>query len=195
MRLYTLDADFLQEIIEELEESDLLLAGRIYDADGRLVADSTRVGMELAFEVEPDPVGQRLVAEDSTVYDWQYDRLVAGQAVVAGRQRLGAVSVELSTAPLDRKIADVRNEGLTIALLTIIAGAVVALLLSRSITEPLNELVTATQRVAEGDLTQKIALSPDHTRITAMLVPVGEERTAGYQPYAPGRDRAAGAGV
>jgi methyl-accepting chemotaxis protein len=169
--LYNLDADFIQEIVEELEESDLFLSGRVYDADGRLVADSAREGMELVFGLEPDPVGQRLVAEDSTVYDWQSDRLLAGQAVVAGRQRLGAISIELSTAPLDEKVADVRDEGLTAALLTIIAGTLVALLLSRSITTPLGELV-APQRVAQGDLTQKISLSPGHTRVTSTLNPL-----------------------
>lgn len=165
--LYNLDVDFIQEIVQELEESALLLNGRVYDADGRLIADSSRQGAELAFSLNPDPLGQRLVAADDQVYEWQSDRLLAGQSVVAGRQRLGAISIELSMAPLDKKIASVRNEGLLIALLTIIAGTVVALLLSRSITDPLHELVGAAQRIAEGDTTQKIALTPDFTRITA----------------------------
>ncbi len=152
--LYNLDVDFIQEIVQELEESALLLNGRVYDADGRLIADSSRQGAELAFNLEPDPLGQRLVAADDQVYEWQSDRLLAGQSVVAGRQRLGAISIELSMAPLDKKIASVRNEGLLIALLTIIAGTVVALLLSRSITDPLHELVGAAQRIAEGDTTK-----------------------------------------
>ncbi len=173
--LYTLDADFIQEIIQELEESDLLLVGRVYDAEGRLVADSSRVGMELVFGVEPDPLGQQLVAADSTYYDWQSDRLVSGQAVTAGRQRLGAVSIEISTKEQTHELAEVRREGLIAALLTIVVGTVLALLLSRSITLPLHDLVDAARRVAEGNLTQKIAVGP---RVSQTIDPSG--RTTRY---------------
>jgi two-component system sensor histidine kinase BarA len=65
-------------------------------------------------------------------------------------------------------LAEVRREGLTTALLTIIAGMVLALLLSRSITQPLHELVDATRRVAEGNLTQKIAVGPRVSQTIAL---------------------------
>jgi signal transduction histidine kinase len=156
--LYRLDADTLQEVVEELDESDMLLGGYIYDADGRLVADSTAT-QELVFQIDPDPYGQRLVASDEREYDWLPDRLRAGQAVVLGRQRIGAIAVELSTAPLDSKIADVRNEGLEAAAITIIAGIMLALLLSRSITTPIKELARATERIAAGDMTQKATVA------------------------------------
>jgi rsbT co-antagonist protein RsbR len=78
--------------------------------------------------------------------------------VIAGRERLGAISVALSTASLQAKLASVRDQGLGIALAVAIAGALLALLFSRSITDPLRELTRAAQRLAGGDLTQPIAI-------------------------------------
>ena len=161
--LYTLDADALSDTVETLgfqalsAEQQILASGRVYNAEGMIIADA--YDPLLAFSLESDPFGQRLLNSNTTVFDWRSDQLVAGRAVLIGRQQLGAVSVGLSTAPLEAKVAAVRNQGLGIALATVIIGVLLALLLSRSITGPLQELMAATQRIADGDLTQKITVS------------------------------------
>ena len=51
-----------------------------------------------------------------------------------------------------------RNQGISIAAGAIIIGILTALLFSRSITEPLKEMVRITKRVATGDLNQNIPI-------------------------------------
>ncbi|MEQ9670169.1 ATP-binding protein [Coleofasciculus sp. G2-EDA-02] len=155
--LYFLDVSFMKELMEELGEDQILVAGQIYDKDGRVLADAYSRNL-LAYGVKPDPLGKELVESTEAVFKWQSDQLLAGKAVVLGRQRLGAVSVGLSTAPLKAKMAAVRNEGIAMGLAAAMVGTLVALLLSRSITEPLKQMTAATQRLAKGDLSQKIAI-------------------------------------
>ncbi|MEQ8963666.1 MAG: HAMP domain-containing protein, partial [Coleofasciculus sp. C2-GNP5-27] len=155
--LYFLDVSFMKELMEELGKDQVLVAGQIYDKDGRVLADAYRREV-LAYGVKPDPLGKELVESNETVFKWQSNQLIAGKPVVLGRQRLGAVSVGLSTAPLKAKMAAVRNEGIAMGLAAAIGGTLVALLLSRSITEPLKQMTAATQRLAKGDLSQKIVI-------------------------------------
>jgi len=155
--LYFLDVSFMKELMEELGEDKILVAGQIYDKDGRVLADAYSRNV-LAYGVKPDPLGKELVESNETVFQWQSNQLMAGKAVVLGNQRLGAVSVGLSTAPLKAKMAAVRNEGIAMGLAAAIVGTLVALLLSRSITDPLKQMTAATQRLAKGDLSQKITI-------------------------------------
>ena len=159
--LYFLDVSFMKELMEELGKDQVLVAGQIYDKDGRVLADAYSRNV-LSYGVTPDPLGKELVESNETVFKWQSDQLLAGKAVVLGRQRLGALSVGLSTAPLKAKMAAVRNEGIAMGLAAAIVGTLVALLLSRSITEPLKQMTTATQRLAKGNLSQKIAIDTNN---------------------------------
>jgi len=159
--LYFLDVSFMKELMEELGKDQVLVAGQIYDKDGRVLADAYSRNV-LSYGVTPDPLGKELVESNETVFKWQSDQLLAGKAVVLGRQRLGALSVGLSTAPLKAKMAAVRNEGIAMGLAAAMVGTLVALLLSRSITEPLKQMTTATQRLAKGNLSQKIAIDTNN---------------------------------
>ena len=155
--LYLLDADFMEEIMEQLGADKVLVAGRIYEKEGRIVADAYSSNV-LVYSTKPDPFGKELVWSEKTIFKWQSDQLLAGKAIIVGRQRLGAVSVGLSTAPLKTKMATVRNQGLAVALAAASVGTLVALLLGRSITEPLGQMTMATQHLAAGDLSQKITI-------------------------------------
>jgi len=155
--LYLLDADFMEEIMEQLGTDKVLVAGRIYEKEGRVVADAYGSNV-LVYSTKPDPFGKELVQSNKTIFKWQSDQLLAGKAVIVGRQRLGAISVGLSIAPLKTKMVTVRNQGLAVALAAASVGTLVALLIGRSITEPLGQMTKATQRLAAGDLSQKITI-------------------------------------
>ncbi len=155
--LYLLDVDFLEEIMTQLGADRVLVAGRIYGKEGRAIADAYSNSV-LVYSTKPDPFGEELVQSDKTVFKWQSNQLLAGKAVIVGSQRLGAVSVGLSTAPLNEKMTAVRNQGFVVALTAASIGTLLALLLGRSITEPLQQMTAATQRLAAGDLSQKIAI-------------------------------------
>ncbi|WP_083618667.1 ATP-binding protein [Planktothrix serta] len=165
--LYNLDADFLEEIMQQLGRNNVLVAGRVYEKDGRVVADAYSNSV-LTYGIKPDPLGKQLIQSDQPIFLWEANQLLAGRAVVVGRQRLGAVSVGLSTAPLYKKMEEVRTQGIIVALIAAGAGTSLALFISRSITEPLQQMTIATQQLAAGDLSRKIEInSQDELKVLA----------------------------
>lgn len=150
-------SDFLEEILEQLGSEQILVGGRIYAANGRIVADIYSDDI-WRYNTEPDAFGVILVNSNQTVFEWEGDRLIAGKAVIRQDQLLGAVSIGLSTAELWQKMAAVRNQGILAALSASLAGTLFALFLARSITRPLQEMTAATERLAEGDLDQTIVV-------------------------------------
>ncbi|NEO61753.1 MAG: HAMP domain-containing protein, partial [Moorea sp. SIO4G2] len=160
--LYLADADALEQVMEQLGDQGLVEEGFIYQKDGRIVAKADSVDGQV-YSLESNSVGQELLRlkPDKIYVEWDADQLTVGKAVILGNQTVGAISVGLSTAPLNNKIAAVRNQGLVVAVTAAAAGTLLALLLSRSITEPLQQMTAATKRLAAGDLNQKITV---HTK-------------------------------
>jgi two-component system, NtrC family, sensor kinase len=155
--LYRLDADFVSDLVTTLGQNEQIIAsGYVYDAKGRLIAQASEEGNIYITTI--DPFGKRLLASDTTVFEWRSDQLIAGRAIRVGQQRLGAVSIGLSTDSLQHKVASVRDRGLLIAIIAGTVGILLALLVSRSITNPLKELVRVTKHIAGGDLTQRIQI-------------------------------------
>jgi PAS domain S-box-containing protein len=150
--LYNLEAGELSNTLTRLDREQLILAAAIYDRQGQLIAQSHQTTP--VYGLTADPWGKVLLARETLQFYWQPDRLKAGKSVKAGSQTLGAISVELSTAPLAHKMALVRNRGIVVALLTGAGGAILAWLLGRSIGRPLEQLVNATERVAVGTFEQ-----------------------------------------
>jgi signal transduction histidine kinase len=143
--LYLLDADELMNTVENLNESPLVTFTHFYDDQGRLIGEPAATG-----ELQVDPLGSQLIASSDTRYDWQSDQLVAGRSVVVGRQTLGAVSIGLSTAALNAKVADARTQALVVVLITSVIGALLAVFISQTVTVPLKTLVEATRQLASG---------------------------------------------
>ena len=129
---------------------------------GRVLADAD--DPQARFADTPDPFGVRLLSaatasDGPPIFDWQADRLLAGKAVVVGHQRLGAISISLPTASLQAKVAAARDQGLAVAVVMALLGALFGGLLARSLLRPVRELLVATHRVAERDLSQDIVVS------------------------------------
>ncbi len=154
--LYFMDIGKLKDTEALLREADVVDFARFYDPDGRILTDSRTARGTRNFK--EDIFGRYLLETKETVIEWHPDRLVAGRAVTAGRRVLGAVSLEMSTAPLDDKISAVRNQGIVVAIGTLLLGAALALLVASSVTGPVSALVRATNRVAGGDLSQRIVV-------------------------------------
>lgn len=151
--LYQLDADSIEEIVLEFEDTGFVV--KIYDENGRLIAE-TQHDNPLRFSLETDAFAMRVLQEDSTVYDWQSEQLVAAKPVRIGRVPVGVASVVFSTAPLDAKIADVQRSGVEVALLAMLLGAIVSIVLSRTITVPLTDLAKATEHIAQGNWSHQV---------------------------------------
>jgi signal transduction histidine kinase len=155
--LYLLDADMLKNFTDNFAELEQGVAARIYDAQGRIIADSTVQG-GLPFSVQIDPFGRALIESGNTIYSWQSSTLIAGEIVEVGRLQVGAVSVSLPTTALVTKVENVRNQGIIVALSAALFGAVLSFVVSRTITNPLRKLSAASARIADGDFSKPIAV-------------------------------------
>ncbi|MGL5081581.1 MAG: ATP-binding protein, partial [Microcoleaceae cyanobacterium] len=164
--LYHLDVRVMRELMTRLGTNQVISAGQIYEKQGRIVADA--YNRDVLDKVQPDDWGKNLVGSENIIFRWEPHQLVAGKAVIAGRQPIGAVSIGLSTVALKAKVAAAYYQGCLAALIAATIGILMSSLLSRSVTRSLQQMIVATQHVAAGDLTQKINIqSQDELRVLA----------------------------
>ncbi len=174
--VYNLDADYLADLMHELGKNGVLEFGQIYDNEGRVIADARDDTNR--FTTEIDPFGQQLVNSQGITYIWQEDMLIAGQPIELGNETIGAISIGLPTRALNAKITTSVEQAFIIGFIATIIGLILALMVSRSITDPLRQMMRATQSVSEGDLTQRVdihttdeigILGEDFNKMTAQL--------------------------
>ncbi|MEM9534995.1 MAG: EAL domain-containing protein [Cyanobacteria bacterium P01_E01_bin.45] len=153
--LYINDGDYLNDLIQSVEqESSLVLGGRVYDANGWVLGDSRDSVSQYA--LEPDPFAVELLSSSETIFEWEDGRLVAGRTVTVGHETLGAISLELSTVNFQANISNALWQGFQAATVSIAAGTILALVIARNISIPLRTMVRATQKIAAGDLHQRL---------------------------------------
>jgi signal transduction histidine kinase/CheY-like chemotaxis protein len=150
------DLDFLRQTVAVLGGDPRLTSARAYDANARVIADSS--DRTIAATAPPDGFGSRILAAPEPIIEWLPDRLRVGRPVVIDGRRVGAVSLELSRKPLELRMADLRLQGFRVALTAALFGALLAVLIARSITAPLQSLTQAMRQVTAGDLAQTITL-------------------------------------
>lgn len=155
--LFMLDTNALESTMEALGEARANILGRIYDAEGRLVADSSEAGA-LVFGLKADPLGAELIRSNSLIFRWYPDYLEAGKGIIVGNQAIGAVSIQLSTAALNAKLHQASEQGIIVAVLSGIIGIGLSLLVSRTVTRPLRDMTAVTERITGGDLAQRVPM-------------------------------------
>lgn len=153
---YLGNAQLVGDIIEELSKQKAILSSHAYQTDGKIIAD-TEIHPQHNLNL-PDPLGQKILQSQTTFLDWQSDRLIAGRRVIVDNKISGAISVELTTASLQQKLATEKNQSLILALSTAAITSLITFYFSRSVTEPLKQIITATQYLASGGLDHEIAV-------------------------------------
>jgi signal transduction histidine kinase len=146
--LYYFDVDALADIAEMLQGEYGASDIHVYDAQGRLLADSAEA------ELDHYDLGESLVANTLksglAQSRWQLGVFQMAGPVVVGREVIGGFEFELDTSKVAAEIrAMVRRriwEGLAMAL----AGAVVAYGVAQRVVRPVRRLVSATQRIGQG---------------------------------------------
>ena len=150
---------FLGDTLLELKRNQLVLSANIYDHQGKKIANSAELNSVLK-RVSTNNFNQQILHSKTTLFIWHNHKLIAGKAITTHNyQTLGAVSIELSTKPLETKMAEVRHQGILTALVASCLGTIIAILLSRSITEPLKEITKATKQMTLGAIQQEIKLN------------------------------------
>ncbi len=146
----------LHQIIQTLENANtLVLSGHVYDSSGRAIAQIYGNSPE---HFEAHTYGDQVIESEGTSFYWHSDRLFAGRTIYEGTQNLGAIGIELSTAPLQASITRARQWGLLIALITTALSTGIVVLISRSIVNPLRAIIIAAQRIASGHFDEQVSV-------------------------------------
>lgn len=165
--LIMLDIATLQNFADELDTAQVTT--RFYTGDGRLVASNHPDETNL-FSFDADVNGSRYITLRTPQLSWDENHLIAAQSVPVGEQIVGAVSVEFSTAPLQQKIASIRNVAVLILMATIVIGWMTSIFIGRSITRPIHNLIDATLHVTDGIYENRIQLKEQGTPEVNQLV-------------------------
>ncbi|MBL6980893.1 MAG: EAL domain-containing protein [Anaerolineales bacterium] len=84
--------------------------------------------------------------------------MLAGTAVRVGAQRFGALAIGLPLAPLEAKVAALRNQGLVTTMVATFVGTLIAVFVSRTITHPIRALTDVATQLSQGDLDQRVSI-------------------------------------
>jgi signal transduction histidine kinase/DNA-binding NarL/FixJ family response regulator len=152
------EIESLGDIVERLSTEKTIIAARVYRADGRIIADSGRQQNELTSQPE-DSLGLKIIQNQTVFFDWQPHHPIAGKPIIVENRILGAIALELSTTPLQQKLTAERHQSLIVAAIAIVITSLIAFCFSRSITEPLKQMITATQYIAGGDFSHEMEVS------------------------------------
>jgi signal transduction histidine kinase len=162
------DYSSLEKITRNLEASNLVVAAKIYDRDSRtIVTEQTATNnnkIKLVNNVsynqnlDLNNLAKQLLFEPNAVFIWESDRLIAGVALTNKDRTLGALSISLSTIPLQRAIEVLTYRYLGIACIVAFIATLLAFLLIHLITAPLKQMVLATQRLVNEYFGQKLSL-------------------------------------
>ena len=154
--LYRLQLDELMDLASLISDNPDVISFIVYDAEGKVLVDSRQSAA--AFSQEIDPLGKMLISyiPNSMYINWEKNQLVTGRVIILGNQPLGAVSADFSIEPLNKKITTITQQGILLAVITLLIGAALTIALSRQITHPLMELTNVVSRMTSGDLTQRV---------------------------------------
>src|SRR6185503_5260626 len=82
-------------------------------------------------------------------------------SVILGNRPIGAVVLGLSTEPLNQKINTITFQGILLGLITLSIGVALTIFLANQITNPLSELAHAAVKMADGNLSMRVAKKSD----------------------------------
>ena len=148
----------LQEILRTLHNDNFILSAKIYNQRGQVVAETTSL-IPIVVQFSSGYFSQDIFDSEQASFAWQSDRLLAKKAIMAQGQKLGSVSIELSTADLASQRGKIRDRGIIVAAVAALLGMITASRLARSITEPIAEITLATKSIAQGDFPQPLNIS------------------------------------
>ena len=157
--LYFVKVDELKDVAKEVGKSESIECFVIYDRNGVVLADSTKisnVSSELSLDMpdDPDPLGVALISQapgnDHQDWDSEPDKFTAGRAIYLNGEIIGAVSVTMSTDVMKQKIDRIIFQSGMLTLLIIGAGVSLSFIFARQISNPLRDLMKIAREMAGG---------------------------------------------
>jgi methyl-accepting chemotaxis protein len=159
-----------QKIVEEIADKENVVYALVISKNLKAIAhsDTSRIGIDLT-----DEGSKRAAVEGKTYYSkykyknkiWVYDVLVP---LYKDGTHIGAVNVGLSLENLDNAEKTILTRSIFITLITFVIGGLLLAIFIRRLVKPLNYLANISEKVAKGNLNEKISVkSKDEIGILA----------------------------
>ncbi|NLN07704.1 MAG: cell wall metabolism sensor histidine kinase WalK, partial [Firmicutes bacterium] len=146
------------ELVARQSRSRILIT----DDRQRVLGDSVRVEGLVGTVLNRPEITHALLNQNDKSWSVQYSEasgvlvLQVAVPIEVDGKILGAVFVSSSLQEIDKMQKDIRNYLLLITLLAILAAGVIGRFLTNKITGPIQSLSEATEKMAKGDLSQRV---------------------------------------
>ncbi len=165
-------------ILEKVREQPYVLYVYVYDHDGRILADGTSDdprASPLYWTIPNDPLHLGAMKETASRWrspkvgrgapwlQYRYPSLLApgnvldvAEPIALFANEPGGLEIGFNLAPVRDEILRARRNMLALGLTFVLTGGVVAAVISRRVTRPIQDLVRGTQLIAAGDLDARV---------------------------------------
>jgi PAS domain S-box-containing protein len=163
--LYNLDMAGIAGLVSAAAKQDGVVFAVAVDASGKVIHDGSP-GIP-TYGRKHDDAATKMALDDRKVGTWRgKDVLIAAAPVVAGSKLLGGIAMGFSLKPIQEDIAQLeeslrrigvrhsRDMAVTAAMVTsalILLAWIWSVIVARSLTRPIDQLVRLTKRIAGGD--------------------------------------------
>ncbi|MBL6991706.1 MAG: HAMP domain-containing protein [Bacteriovoracaceae bacterium] len=149
--LYSLDIKNLNYKVEQLKVNPDIGHVYIMDQTGMLLADGTE-GSAFSNHKFSDPFSKDILKAKHwiTASDSKILR-VGGPVLVAQTKLLGFIQIEFSLEKINQFVAETSKKVITITIVSLSIGMILAILFSLSITKPITNLVSASELIGSGN--------------------------------------------
>ena len=157
--LYFLEMDRMNDIISHLKENPNVQTVYILDYRGHIITDGT-VENNYYDQILDDDFSKRSVKSDKILVEIKNDGLKISSPIQI-KEKIGIIIIDFSLKELDQALAEMIKLLLVIGTAIFIIIAVIDLSISRSITEPVTDIMNASREIAKGNFGIKIRINSD----------------------------------
>ena len=145
------EIDDIARNLDEDKATTRITRFRVYNSTGQLKVDMDQKDKNFPVQY-PLLSALSSLASDEPQFFWEGDELVAEMGVRSAGELVGGVQMGFSTAPLDEKIGALAVESFTLAAVMLLIGVLLAIVMSRQLTTPIDNLINTANKMAAGDL-------------------------------------------
>lgn len=168
--LFLSDVDVLDGIGDRMEDSEDVNAVIFFDATGRVIAVSGDHPLEsFVGTLNISSEGLDLLDRETVSFVQSNESVSAGLSLKAGRRSIGAVLIEVSTQQFNQSLQVAQQQSILVGIAALALGILVAFIISRILAKPLQDLVVATERIASGNMDEKISLEATNREVGELI--------------------------
>lgn len=150
--------NILKKVIEDVEKEEIVVSAKIYNRYGKL-SIATDYKKTATIDISYNSFIEQIFNSNKVIFQQENNTLMAGKVIKINNHKLGAVSIELSAISAKEKIHLIRDRFIFIAIIASGIGTLIAIFISYFITNSLQKIIQATERITRGEPSDLISIN------------------------------------